>query len=124
MKKIVQTDSAPKAIGPYSQAIRVGDFLFASGQIAINPATGELVEGIEAQTRQAMENVKNILVAEGMDLSDVIKTTIFLTDMNNFATVNEIYGGYFEQNPPARSCVEISKLPKGALIEIEVVAYK
>lgn len=124
MKKVVQTASAPKAIGPYSQAIRVGDFLFASGQIAINPATGELVEGIEAQTRQAMENVKNILVAEGMDLSDVIKTTIFLTDMNNFATVNEIYGGYFEQNPPARSCVEISKLPKGALIEIEVVAYK
>jgi len=124
MKKVIQTDSAPKAIGPYSQAIRVGNFLFASGQIAINPATGELVDGIEAQTKQVMENVKNILAAEGMDLSDIVKTTIFLTDMNNFATVNEIYGGYFNQNPPARSCVEVSKLPKGALIEIEVVAYK
>ena len=124
MKKVIQTDSAPKAIGPYSQAIRVGNFLFASGQIAINPAIGELVDGIEAQTKQVMENVKNILAAEGMDLSDIVKTTIFLTDMNNFATVNEIYGGYFNQNPPARSCVEVSKLPKGALIEIEVVAYK
>lgn len=125
MKKVIKTDMAPKAIGPYSQAIMVGDFLFASGQIAINPATGEIVEGgIEAQTRQVMENVKNILQAAGMDFSNVVKTTVFITNMDDFGKVNEIYANYFGENPPARSCVEVSRLPKGALIEVEVIAHR
>ncbi|MCF6096535.1 RidA family protein [Thermovorax subterraneus] len=125
MKEVIKTDMAPKAIGPYSQAIMVGDFLFASGQIAINPATGEIVEGgIEAQTRQVMENVKNILQAAGMDFSNVIKTTVFITNMDDFGKVNEIYATYFGENPPARSCVEVSRLPKGALIEVEVIAHR
>ncbi|SHM27275.1 2-iminobutanoate/2-iminopropanoate deaminase [Caldanaerovirga acetigignens] len=125
MKKVIKTDMAPKAIGPYSQAIMVGDFLFASGQIAINPVTGEIVEGgIEAQTRQVMENVKNILQAAGMDFSNVVKTTVFITNMDNFGKVNEIYAAYFGENPPARSCVEVSRLPKGALIEVEVIAHR
>lgn len=125
MKKVIKTDLAPKAIGPYSQAIMLGDLLFASGQIAIDPAKGEMVEGgIEAQATQVMENIKNILSAVEMDFSNVIKTTIFLTDLKNFTLVNDIYGGYFTQEPPARSCVEVSKLPKGALIEIEIIAHK
>jgi 2-iminobutanoate/2-iminopropanoate deaminase len=103
----------------------MGDFLFASGQIAIDPKKGELVEGgIEAQATQVMENIKNLLAAAGMNFSHVVKTTIFLTDMNNFSLVNEIYGKYFGEEPPARSCVEVSRLPKGALIEIEVIAHK
>ncbi|MDD4569881.1 MAG: RidA family protein [Tepidanaerobacteraceae bacterium] len=125
MKKVIKTDLAPKAIGPYSQAIMLGDLLFASGQIAIDPAKGEMVEGgIEAQATQVMENIKNILSAVEMDFANVIKTTIFLTDLNNFTLVNNIYGGYFTQEPPARSCVEVNKLPKGALIEIEIIAHK
>ncbi|ADL08535.1 RidA family protein [Thermosediminibacter oceani] len=125
MKKVIKTDMAPKAIGPYSQAVMVGDFLFASGQIAINPATGEIVEGgIEAQTRQVMENVKNILKAANMDFSNVVKTTVFITNMDDFAKVNEIYAEYFSENPPARSCVEVSRLPKGVLIEVEVIAHR
>ncbi|KYO68692.1 MULTISPECIES: RidA family protein [Thermovenabulum] len=124
-KKIIKTDQAPKAIGPYSQAVMVGDFLFASGQIALDPATGEMVEGgIEAQATRVMENIKNILAAAGMDFSNVVKSTIFITDINNFAKVNEIYGKYFPENPPARSTIEVSKLPKGALIEIEVIAHR
>lgn len=125
MKKVITTDMAPKAIGPYSQAIMIGDLLFASGQIAIEPAKGELLEGgIEAQAKQVMENIKNLLTAAGMDFSNVVKTTIFLTDLNNFALVNDIYGSYFSEEPPARSCVEVSHLPKGALIEIEVIAHR
>ncbi|MDK2878508.1 MAG: 2-iminobutanoate/2-iminopropanoate deaminase [Thermoanaerobacteraceae bacterium] len=125
MKKVIKTDLAPKAIGPYSQAIMIGDFLFASGQIAIDPKKSELVEGgIEVQAAQVMENIKNLLAGAGMDFSHVVKTTIFLTDINNFSLVNEIYGRYFSEEPPARSCVEVSCLPKGALIEIEVIAHK
>jgi len=125
MKTVINTDLAPKAIGPYSQAIMLNDFLFASGQIAIDPKKGEIVEGgIEDQTRQVMENIKNILAACEMDFSNIVKTTIFLTDLNNFALVNDIYGSYFKQEPPARSCVEVSRLPKGALIEIEIIAHK
>lgn len=125
MKKAISTDMAPKAIGPYSQAIMTGDLLFASGQIAIDPAKGELVEGgIEAQAKQVMENIKNLLAAAGMDFSSVVKTTIFLTDINNFSLINDIYGSYFSKEPPARSCVEVSHLPKGALIEIEVIAHR
>jgi len=125
MKKVIKTDMAPKAIGPYSQAIMTGDLLFASGQIAIDPKKGDLVDGgIEAQTKQVMENIKNLLAAAGMDFSNVIKTTIFLTNINSFSLVNDIYGSYFTQEPPARSCVEVSHLPKGALIEIEVISHK
>ena len=125
MKTVINTDLAPKVIGPYSQAIMLNDFLFASGQIAIDPKKGEIVEGgIEDQTRQVMENIKNILAAGEMDFSNIVKTTIFLTDLNNFALVNDIYGSYFKQEPPARSCVEVSRLPKGALIEIEIIAHK
>jgi len=125
MKKVIKTDMAPKAIGPYSQAIMTGDLLFASGQIAIDPKKGDLVDGgIEAQAKQVMENIKNLLAAAGMDFSHVIKTTIFLTDISNFSLVNDIYGSYFTQEPPARSCVEVSHLPKGALIEIEVIAHR
>jgi 2-iminobutanoate/2-iminopropanoate deaminase len=124
MKKVINTNLAPKAIGPYSQAIVVNNLMFTSGQLPINPDNGELVKGIEVQTQQAMENIKNILAAEGMGLSNIVKTTIFLTDLNNFDIVNNLYGSYFKQDPPARSCFEVSKLPKGALIEIEVVACK
>ncbi|ABY94522.1 MULTISPECIES: RidA family protein [Thermoanaerobacter] len=125
MKTIINTDAAPKAIGPYSQAIMVDGFLYTSGQIAIDPATGELVEGgIEAQTERVLENIKAILKAAGMDLNNVIKTTVFVTNMGDFAKINEIYGRYFKDNPPARSLVEVKSLPKGALIEIEVVAHK
>ncbi|EMT38773.1 RidA family protein [Thermoanaerobacter thermohydrosulfuricus] len=125
MKTIINTDAAPKAIGPYSQAVMIDGFLYTSGQIAIDPATGELVEGgIEAQTERVLENIKAILKAAGMDLNNVIKTTVFVTNMGDFAKINEIYGRYFKDNPPARSLVEVKSLPKGALIEIEVVAHK
>ncbi|AEM78954.1 RidA family protein [Thermoanaerobacter wiegelii] len=125
MKTIINTDAAPKAIGPYSQAVMIDGFLYTSGQIAIDPATGELVEGgIEAQTERVLENIKAILKAAGMDLNNVIKTTVFVTNMEDFAKINEIYGRYFKDNPPARSLVEVKSLPKGALIEIEVVAHK
>jgi 2-iminobutanoate/2-iminopropanoate deaminase len=125
MKTIINTDAAPKAIGPYSQAVMIDSFLYASGQIAIDPATGEFVEGgIEAQTERVLENIKAILKAAGMDLNNVIKTTVFVTNIGDFAKINEIYGRYFKDNPPARSLVEVKSLPKGALIEIEVVAHK
>ena len=126
MKKVISTQKAPAAIGPYSQGIMKGNLFFASGQIAINPESGEIIEGgIRAQTTQVMENIKNILMAGGMDFANVLKTTIFLTDLKNFSTVNDIYGTYFsQQEPPARSCVEVSRLPKDVLIEIEVIAHK
>ncbi|WP_028992304.1 RidA family protein [Thermoanaerobacter thermocopriae] len=125
MKTIINTETAPKAIGPYSQAIMINGFLYTSGQIAIDPATGELVEGgIEAQTERVLENIKAILKAAGMDFNNVIKTTVFVTNIRDFAKINEIYGRYFKDKPPARSLVEVKNLPKGALIEIEVVAHK
>ncbi|ADD02703.1 endoribonuclease L-PSP [Thermoanaerobacter italicus Ab9] len=125
MKTIINTDAAPKAIGPYSQAIMIDGFLYTSGQIAIDPATGELVEGgIEAQTERVLENIKAILKAAGMDFNNVIKTTVFVTNIRDFAKINEIYGKYFKDNPPVRSLVEVKSLPKGALIEIEVVAHR
>ena len=123
MAEVIKTNQAPQAIGPYSQGIKTDELLFASGQIAIDPANGNLVDGgIAAQTRRAMENVKNILVAAGLNFSHVVKTTVFLTDMGDFATVNKIYGEYFPSNPPARSCVAVAALPKGALVEVEIIA--
>ena len=124
MKKVVVTDKAPGAIGPYSQGINVGDMFFFSGQIPVNPATGEMPEGIEAQVTQSLDNVKALLESQGMDFSNVIKTTVFLADMNDFATMNGIYATYFVEPYPARSAVQVAKLPKGALVEIEVIAHK
>ncbi len=123
MKKIIHTTEAPAPIGPYSQAVRIGDFLFVSGQIAIEPASGTIiVKNIKAETVQVMENLQSILSAAGMDFSNVIKSTIFLKDMNNFAQVNEIYGKYFSSDYPARETVEVSRLPKDVNVEISVVA--
>lgn len=120
----VSTKDAPRAIGPYSQGIRAFDFVFCSGQIALDPDSGTLVEGdIAAQTRQVMENLKAVIEESGGKLSEVVKTTIFLTDMTAFPQVNEIYGSYFPTRPPARSTVGVASLPKGALVEIEAVVY-
>ncbi len=122
-KKIIFTDKAPKAIGPYSQAIRTESMVFTAGQAGLDPATGELVEGgIEAQTRQVLTNLKHILEASDSDLNYVVKTTVFLKDMNDFAKMNAIYGEFFSQNPPARSTIAAAALPKNALVEIEVIA--
>lgn len=124
-KKVIRTDKAPAPIGPYNQAIQYGDMLFVSGQIAIDPATGELVHGdIQLETRQVMENLKAVLAEAGMDFSHVIKSTIFLMDMGQFALVNEVYGYYFSDNPPARETVQVAGLPKGVNVEISVVAGK
>lgn len=124
VKKIISTESAPLAIGPYSQAVRVGNLVFFSGQIPIDPATGELVAGgIEVQAERTMKNMYAVLQAAGLGFQDVIKTTIFLADLGEFITVNEIYGRYFPENPPARSCVQVAALPKQALIEIEWIAF-
>lgn len=123
MKKQIATDKAPAALGPYSQAIASNGLLFASGQVPIVPATGELAEGgIEAQAKQVFENLRQVLAAAGTDFSKVVKTTVFLTDLANFATVNEIYAGYFVEPYPARSCVQVAALPKGSLVEVELIA--
>ena len=121
--KTLETKKAPAAIGPYSQAKMTGNFLFASGQIPVNPATGEIPEGIEAQAEQVLNNVKNLLAAAGASMEQVVKTTVFIQNMDDFGKVNEIYAKYFP-NKPARSCVAVKDLPAGALCEIEVIAVK
>lgn len=120
-RSVISTPHAPAAIGPYSQAIRAGGLLFASGQLGLDPATGELREGIEAQTRQALANLQAVLAAAGANVEDVVKTTIFLADMGDFATVNRLYGEVFQQAPPARSTVQVAALPKNGLVEIEMI---
>ena len=121
--KAISTPKAPGAIGPYSQAIRVANFVFTSGQIPINPETGNFPDGdIQEQTRQSLQNVKAVLEAEGLTMGNVIKTTVFLADMNDFAKMNAVYAEFFNQPYPARSAVAVKTLPKGALVEIEVVA--
>jgi len=121
--KVIATDTAPAAIGPYSQAIQAGEMLFCSGQIPLDPATGELVPGgIREQAEQVMKNIEAMLAAAGAGFGDVIKTTIYLADMADFAAVNEIYGGCFTVHKPARSTVAVKGLPRGALLEIEVIA--
>ena len=123
MNKIIKTDNVPSVIGPYSQAVVAGSMLFASGQIGINPKTNQLIDGgIEAQTRQVIENIKAVLKAAGFSIADVVKSTIFLKDMNDFSAVNLIYASLFTERFPARSCVEVALLPKDALIEIEIIA--
>ena len=123
MKKIISTNEAPAAIGPYSQAVRSGRFLFCSGQIPLDPKSGQIVPGdIAAQTRRVLDNIAALLKAEGLTFDNVVKTTIFLTNLGDFQTVNEIYGSYFKKDPPARSTVEVSALPRGANVEIEVIA--
>lgn len=123
MKDVVLTDRGPKPIGPYSQAIKTEGFLFASGQVALDPATNEFVAGdIAKQTERVLENVKGILEAAGSNLHRVVKTTVFLKNMSDFSAMNEVYAKYFASAPPARSTVEVARLPKDALVEIEVIA--
>lgn len=125
MKEIISTDLAPAAIGPYSQAVAAGSLIITSGQLPLNPKTGVFPEGIEAQTRQSLTNVKSILAEAGVGMDRVLKTTVFLSDMNHFAAMNEVYATFFgEGGFPARSAVEVARLPKDALVEIEVIAQK
>ncbi|RDV39735.1 RidA family protein [Bradymonadaceae bacterium TMQ3] len=122
-KIIVRTENAPQAIGPYSQAVGYNGLYFVSGQIALDPATGELVEGgVEIQTRQVMANLEAVLAAAGLNFTHVLRATIFLKNMQDFQKVNAIYGAFFDENPPARACVEVSRLPKDVLVEIDVIA--
>jgi 2-iminobutanoate/2-iminopropanoate deaminase len=122
-KQIISTENAPKAIGPYSAGIRSGQFIFTAGQLGIDPQTGELVPGgIEAETRQALTNLKHVLEAGGVSLAEVVKTTVFLGDINDFSRMNAVYAEFFTQNPPARSAVQVAALPKGGAVEIEAVA--
>ena len=120
--KIIQTQNAPAAIGPYSQAVEAGGMLFTSGQLGMDPATNALPEGIEAQTRQSLQNIGAILEEANFEITDVVKTVVYIRNMTDFSAVNEIYASFFGNHKPARSCVEVSQLPKGGLIEIEVVA--
>src|SRR5947207_4355565 len=123
MKKMIATPDAPAAIGPYSQAIRFGNLIFCSGQIPLEPKSGQMVsDDIADQTRRVLDNISGLLKSEGLSLGDVLKTTIFLTDLGNFQIVNDIYGSYFNNQPPTRSTVQLSALPKGAKVEIEVIA--
>jgi 2-iminobutanoate/2-iminopropanoate deaminase len=124
MKKIISTSEAPAAVGPYSQAVRVGSTIYCAGQIPLDPKSGQIVPGdIGTQTRRVLDNIAAVLRSEGVSLENVAKTTIFLTDLSDFQTVNEIYGSYFKNQPPARSTVQVSALPKGANVEIEAIAF-
>ncbi|MDR3361426.1 MAG: RidA family protein [Desulfovibrio sp.] len=123
-RTVVAPAKAPKAVGPYSQGIAVGNFVFTSGQIPLNPATNAMPEGIEAQAKQSLDNVKTVLEAGGSSLDKVVKVTIFLKDLNDFNKVNEIYGTYFTKDAPARSCVQVARIPRDALIEIEAIGIK
>lgn len=124
MKKVIATSAAPGAIGPYSQAIDTGTFVYASGQIPINPATGEIPEGIEAQTKQSLANVCAILKEAGLTVDNVVKTTVFLADMGDFVAMNEVYASVFTSPYPARSAVAVKTLPKNVLVEVEVIALR
>lgn len=124
MKKIVHTPQAPKAIGPYSQANAINGMLFVSGQVPVDPNTGKVVEGITAQTEQVMKNIGSILTEAGFTFNDVVKCTCFLSDMENFSAMNEVYAKYFPENPPARAAFGVVKLPLGALVEIDCIAVK
>jgi len=122
-RQIIHTSDAPAAVGPYSQAVRIGSLVYTAGQIGIDPATGQLQDGLEAQARQVMRNLQAVLEAAGANFGSVVKTTIFITDMADFGVINGIYGSYFPDSPPARSTVAVAQLPLGALVEIEAVAW-
>ena len=124
MKKSINVEGAPAAVGPYVHAVKTGEMIFISGQLGLNPADGTLPEGVEAQTKQSLENLKTILEGCGSDFDHVVKTTIFLADIADFGKVNEIYAQYFANEVPARSCVEVARLPKDVLIEMEAIALK
>lgn len=124
MRKTIHAENAPAAVGPYVHAVEAGDFVYTSGQIGLVPATGVLAEGVEAQAEQALRNIQAVLAAAGCTMADVVKTTVFLADIADFGKINEIYAKYFTGETPARSCLQAGALPKGALFEIEVVAYK
>ena len=124
MRKTIHAENAPAAVGPYVHAVEAGDFVYTSGQIGLIPETGCLAEGVAAQAEQALTNIKAVLAAAGCTMADVIKTTVFLADIADFGKINEIYAKYFTGETPARSCLQAGALPKGALFEIEVVAYK
>ena len=121
--RTVVTTDAPRPVGPYSQAVRAGSLLFVAGQIPVDPATGTMPQGIRDQTAQSLRNLRAILAAAGAGLGDVVKTTVFLANLDDFPAMNEVYGEFFGEEPPARACVEVSRLPKGALVEIEAVAF-
>jgi 2-iminobutanoate/2-iminopropanoate deaminase len=124
MKQPVSTPDAPKAIGPYSQAVRVGEWLFLSGQVALDPASGQMVAGgVDVQTRRVMDNLAAVLKAAGRTFADVVRTTIYLADMNDFAKVNQVYGSYFSEPFPARATVQVARLPKDARVEIDCIAF-
>ena len=124
MIKQIATDKAPGAIGPYSQALDLGDLVFVSGQIPVDPASGKMADTVEAQAKQALTNLRNVLAAAGLDMKNVVKTVVFLADLADFAAVNEIYASFFEAPFPARSCVEVAAIPKGAKLEIECIAKR
>ena len=124
MNQAINAEKAPAAVGPYVHAVKAGNIVFTSGQLGIIPETGELAEGVEAQAEQAIRNIQVVLEEAGYTLKDVVKTTVFLADMKDFATINTIYAKYFNENKPARSCVQAAALPKGGLFEMEVIAVK
>ena len=124
MKKVISTENAPAAIGPYSQAIEVNGMVYTSGIIPVDPATGNIPEGSVAQAEQAFLNMKNLLEAAGTDISQVVKTTVFIKEMNDFGAINEVYAKYFTEPYPSRSCVEVARLPKDVMLEIEAIALK
>lgn len=124
-RQVVTTDAVPKAIGPYSQAVWAGDLLFCAAQISLDPATGNMIAGgITEQTARVVENIRGLLQSQGLDLGNVVKSTVYLSDMNNFGSMNEVYARYFAKEPPARSTIQAARLPKDALVEIEVVAAR
>ena len=124
MQKVISTDKAPAAIGPYSQAIEVNGMVYTSGVIPVDPATGNIAEGVEAQAEQAFKNLCNLVEESGSKVENIIKTTVFIKEMNDFGTINEIYKKYFKEPFPARSCVEVARLPKDVLLEVEAIAFK
>lgn len=123
-KKVIYSEHAPEAIGPYSQAIQAGGMLFVSGQLPVNPADGCMPEDIAGQTRQSLENIRAIVEAAGFGMEDIVKTTVYVKDLKQFDTINQVYGTFFRQAPPARACVEVAGLPKGAGVEIEAVVLR
>lgn len=124
MQKVISTDKAPSAIGPYSQAIEINNMVYTSGVIPVEPASGIIPEGVEAQAEQAFKNLCNLVEASGSKVENIVKTTVFIKEMNDFAKINEIYKTYFKEPFPARSCVEVARLPKDVLLEVEAIAYK